>query len=65
MQQRAFADFCETLRDLSDEPSLVNVERYLAASRRLELSAPKKRPTRRSRRARAKTTLPTAAASTT
>jgi hypothetical protein len=61
MHQRAFADFCETLRDLSDEPSLVNVERYLAASRRLELSTPKKRPTRRSRRTSAKTARPAAA----
>jgi hypothetical protein len=64
MHERAFADFCETLRDLSDEPSLVNVERYLAASRQLELSAPKKRPARRSRRTRAKTTPAAAAAST-
>jgi hypothetical protein len=63
MHQRAFADFCETLRDLSDEPSLVNVERYLAASRRLELAAPKKRRTRRSRRSSAKTAH-TAAATT-
>jgi hypothetical protein len=63
MHERAFADFCETLRDLSDEPSLVNVERYLAASRQLELAAPKKRPARRSRRTRAKT--PAAAAAST
>jgi hypothetical protein len=61
MHQRAFADFCETLRDLSDEPSLVNVERYLAASRRLELAAPKKRPGRRSRRTSAKATRPATA----
>ena len=61
MHQRAFADFCETLRDLSDEPSPVNVERYLAASRRLELSTPKKRPARKSRRASAKTARPATA----
>jgi hypothetical protein len=57
MHQRAFVDFREAVRDLSDEPSALNVQRYLAASRTLELSAPKKRPARTSRRPRAKTTI--------
>jgi hypothetical protein len=54
MQQRAYDDFREALLDLSDEPSPVNVLRYLAASRTLAGSTSKtatRAPARTPRRA--------------
>ena len=36
----AYAEFREALLDLSDEPTPVNVERYLDASRALDAAAP-------------------------
>jgi hypothetical protein len=41
MEQRAFAAFRDAVHDLSDEPTLTNVHRYLAASRALARSSPK------------------------
>jgi hypothetical protein len=61
MQERAYDAFREALLDLSDEPSPLNVLRYLAASRTLAHAsttaapAPASRAARTSRRAGAAT----------
>jgi hypothetical protein len=40
MQQRAYAAFREAVLDLAAEPTPLNVQRYLAASRILERCTP-------------------------
>jgi hypothetical protein len=40
----AYAAFREALLDFSDEPTPVNVERYLDASRALDVGAPTEQP---------------------
>jgi hypothetical protein len=53
MPHPAHAAFREAVLDLSDEPTPMNVLRYLAASRTLTRTAPTraaKKPARRSRR---------------
>jgi hypothetical protein len=46
-ERRALSSFRASLLAFADEPSVVNLERYLAASRRLDAVRAKKRPERR------------------
>jgi hypothetical protein len=65
MQKPAYAAFREAVLDLSDEPSPINVQRYLAASRSLDRASKTaaKSSARTSRRRRATRRAPSPASS--
>lgn len=46
-ERRALISFRASLLDFADEPSIVNLKHYLAASRRLDAVRAKKPPKRR------------------